>query len=698
MPIQIDSPVPAHFQSYTCPSAWTPTGDSNHKNVLGWMSEAVQEGQRYLESQRGYDDIDNAISMIIGEDEKISKALSHVKINLAKRDIAEIVATLSNIRMLGTIKTDNKELDDVVSVLNRAQKQWYLSTFADRKIRSALQFAAVGAKGYVEMGWKKDYWTAGRGDIVLTPRGPRAVLPIQMGPDHDLQECYCVIIKETLGLNRALAKFPNHSDLFMPNGDRPGWFRRAMRKLKFNSPALNASEMDKNREDDGGFPLVDIFKAYIIDLTVNTSTYARTMGKVGTNWEYTVPYLGQEIASDQRNEGGQTLYRKAEWEDCLLYPLRRRVIFTPIGIIEDDSSPWWHRRVPIIPFSLDDWPWDYLGYSLTRDVEKPQQSLTRILRAMDDSANARLDAPIGYDDSGGMSKGAAERFNPRKGGQRLRMNMQMGDPIKMLVPPAYYDLPSWVPELAKSLGESIPSLLGARGMEALGKAKQMPAGDTLEKLMELTGPRTIDRARNEEVSIRDITDMWVPMAFQFYTTKRLLTMLGPDAAISEMKDYDPTNLIPSHTQAEFALIKEGKRPADKSSTQLVHRALHHIENFYTEVKAHSAHSITQMSRRLELFQLFLRGFPIDPETVAEAFDITNFGRISEYAHIFGLGQDAKLDTVLGRYFAWAGIQSAIAQAGGGPQPGQRGRKPSGQTSPSMIGKSGGRQTIRESPR
>lgn len=692
MPVTLESPNPAANAAYRCPPA------IRADDVFGWSLEACQEGQRYLESQRGYDDIDSAFGVILGEDEQLSKSLSHVRINLVKRDISEIVASLSNVRLLGELKTDNKDLDKQASVLNRMQRAWYLNTMSDRKIRSALQYAAVGASGYVSMSWKKDFWTAGRGDIVLTPHGPRNVLPIQIGPDHDLQDAYAVAIKVEMGLNRALSKWPTKAALLTPQGDRPGWFRKAMRKLKFQSPALNASERDRNREDDAGFPTVPIYYIYILDLSVNETDYEVPMGAPGTKWFYKVPYLGQEIPSGLYDGAGHATYRKAEWEDCLLYPMRRLLTVTPTGLLDDNTSPWWHRKVPIVQFKLDDWPWDFLGLSLVRDVQSPQQSLTRILRAMDDSANARLDPPLAHDEN--LSKALAERLNPRKPGQRIRVNMQMGEPLKPILPAEYYNLPTWILEFSKSLTEFIPSLLGTRGLQSMASAKQVPSGDTLERLMELMGPRTGDKARNMEGSIRELTDMWKGTAFEFYDTRRVVTMLGADGATEESMDYDPSNMIPSHTPNEFALIKQGKlSPSQPSSVQLVDRARAHIDSFYAHVKPYSAHQMTQMTNRLLYMQLFMRGFPIDPETIAEAFDIPNFGRIETYAHVFGIDSRQKFDTVLDKYFAWEGIKAAIAQAAGGGQQQQRGRKPSGQTSPSLQSKDGGmRSTVRESPR
>ncbi len=297
-----------------------------------------------------------------------------------------------------------------------------------------------------------------------------------------------------------------------------------------------------------------------------------------------------------------------------------------------------------------------------------------------------------------MSKGLSERFNPRKPGQRVRMNMQMGEPTKMLVPPEYYNQPASTMELIKTLMDSIPNLLGTRGIAAMAQAKQVPAGDTLERLMELTGPRTADKSRNMERSIRDLSDMWKALAFEFYDTKRIVTVLGKDGVTNEMLDYDPGNMIPSHTDAEMQLMKDNKMAQGApSSVQLIDRARARIDSFYTHVTPYSLHQLTQMTNRLMMMQLFQRGFPIDPETVAQAMDIPSFGHISDFAHIFGI--EGPFDTVLQRYFAWEGIKAAIAQSAGGNQPQPKGRKPSGQSAPTMQSKDGGsRTTVRESPR
>jgi len=48
------------------PSA-IPTAEANDKAVIGWASEAIQEGESFMVSQNGYDDISKIIEGIMGD-------------------------------------------------------------------------------------------------------------------------------------------------------------------------------------------------------------------------------------------------------------------------------------------------------------------------------------------------------------------------------------------------------------------------------------------------------------------------------------------------------------------------------------------------------------------------------------------------------------------------------------------------------
>jgi hypothetical protein len=100
-----------------------------------------------------------------------------------------------------------------------------------------------------------------------------------------------------------------------------------------------------------------------------------------------------------------------------------------------------------------------------------------------------------------------------------------------------------------------------------------------------------------------------------------------------------------------------------------------------------------------LLQLRQRGFPIDMWTIAEQFDIKNFGPKPK-------GCDTVLDCWMEEQSMMAKLKVVIAEEVGAPPPeqtgprggqkGTGGRAPSGQQAPQFKTRPDGRQTIQES--
>lgn len=679
------------MSDYRCPPLWNDKGEpTDEKVTLGWLNEAIQEGTNFLKSQRGYGDIDRAMDILAGPgDERIPQALSRVHSNRLKRQVREIVATLSNLRPIWNYKTDNKELADQGALLGKLVKAWYHTTFADRSIREAVQYAAVEATGYISPIWERDFWATGRGDIKLYTYGAKDVLPVQLPRDGNLQRAYAVILKTEVPIALAHAMYPLLADRIVPDRTRPTWLRQGLKKLqRFVSPALQLTDQDREREES--WPTVDIFNTYILDLSINKTGRVIPMGKPGTSWSYTVPYVGMDIPSGVNDTAGHPLYRKATWEDALLFPARRLMIATKAVVLEDGPSPWWHRKVPIVKFSLDDWPWSYLGFSALRDGASIQAARNRILRLIDDNGQARIRPPLIFDE-GQIAESTMAAFDTRQPNMRMGVNMALGPPITPVLPPAYYDIPQWIFELLQVLTLDMDYVAAHGDMAALAKARQLPASDTIEKLFEVLGPIPQDQSRNMERGVTELGDMIKYLIFQWYNAKRRTQMLGADGWSVEDVDYDPGNLIPARTEQE-------------ANEDYYSRVRRHAENFTFHVTPYSAHQITQLSRQMVLVQLFRSGFPLDPWTIAEAMDLPDFGPEPEGTK-----------NVIERWVAWTrmkgemagemqaeaaaaaqsgGIASLLGGAGGGNPPG---RPPSGQEPPKMVSKdSGTRATVSES--
>jgi|SRR5579864_1099966 len=677
-----------------------PAASEKPKYKIGWLQERVATGQAFLESQRAWRDIDRAYEIIASDDDdKIPDTQSHLRLNYVKRGIKEIVSTLSNLRGFSSYQTQNSELYNQNVVLNKLAQWWWFDSMADRQLRKCLQFAAVASTGYLSLGLQRERYATGDSNLILTALGPKSVVPFGLGPDHDLQRAYLVDIVEEVPLHQAHAEYPEFQDLINADRGEPGWIAKGLAYVqKFTGSAWDAVGARGREERKGQYPTVDIHKTYILDGTVNTTGRRIPMGYPGSSWYYEVPSLGDDIPTGTYNAAGQLLYTKAIEKDCLMYPLRRLVKWTSSCLLYDDTSPWWSGKVPIVKFTLDDWPWEYLGHSLVMDAYPIQDSLIKLYRAIDDAANLRLNPPRAVDTSGtsDASKSWAEVFDMRSPGETAPFNSLMGEiPVKPLLDPSNYDIPAAILEHIKTLKEDLLYQMGLPDVRALAQAKQMPASDSQQKYLELIGPVVQDMTRNMEAGIRDLGNILLPEFFQFFPTGKKLRVLGAGNVTEEEYDYDPGNMIPSHLP--------GEDKTHESRLNMVERARWWSSHFEFHVQPNSLHQITQMSHKLLYIQLLKLGdkFPIDPWTLAKVMDIPDFGPLPKDE------QGRELQTIVERWTYWTGIlhnmQIALAQdtqqqmqgGGGGKPNGQgRGRPPIIQGNPSIKQKDGGsRSTI-----
>lgn len=635
---------------YTMPPASAPEDVR-----LAFLQAHVREGETFLKNQTGYQDFQRAKEIIAGVvSEKISDSLSNINVNMEKRVVREIVATMSNLRPLWGYSNDNPNLDKNTEELNKLLLSWYQTTFADRKIKKWCQLAAVMGGGYLGPTWESAFWSRGRGDIDLKWYSPENVLVSQVPADGNIQRAYIVTLKEEVPINLARAMFPTMAQKIIPDRQAPTGMQKATGKLMtYLSPVLNRFGIgNKNKQVNNVFPTVDIYQSYIMDLSVNESTQDVLMGEPGTYWHYSVPGLNTDIPNGIDGDG-TPLFRKATAEDAMLYPLRRLTTWCNAGLLRDDTSFWWHGMVPAVKLCFDDWAWEFMGFSMTRDLHTIENSSNKLRRAMDDSANARLRPALQFDDRT-MAPGLIKALDLRVPGQAIPVDMTISaKPITPVLDPTFYDAPAWIPEMLDKNEELMKYLSGVNDFTAISKARQLPSSDTVEKIMEMAGPLVTDISRNMEAALGQMGEMLKCMFFQFYTASRRLQVLGKDGITLqdsiENEDgsktpmvYTPGNLIPSHG------LGEDPENGPSKYTQ-IQRAKMYMNAFFFKITPNSLHNLTQLTRKLMYIQLQKAGVPIDPWTMAEVFDIPNFGHPPEGAK-----------TVFEKWVAWERIKGDLS--------------------------------------
>jgi len=585
---------------------------------LGWCLEAQQEGEGWLKAQRPALQWESALQVLSEPDApaQVDSGVSALHYNKIKRIARELVASLSNFRHEGEFKvTWDDSLHDVAHTLTNLDRNWYRTTYANEQHRAALQYAVATGTGYLFEGWDKHYWSPYRGDIRLSAYAPQDVTFVQLPKNHDIQRAYCVIIREELPINLAKAIYSETNREFaaqlVPDRDSPGWLQKGLQKLQqFVSPALRVAGRSPNQAAQASFPTVDIFHMYVYDRSVNETGSPISMGVKDTNWAYTVPSMGDPIQTSIVNPAtGNFFTEPATPEHCKLFPLRRYVIFSRTALCYDGSSPYWHGEVPLARIRFTDWAWEALGQSQITDVMSIQSGIVALMRMIEDSAAARLDPGMLYDDSL-VASTWADAVNPRKAGTRAKAPLSQGEVIKPILPPEYYNVPDWIQNWIQAQEDRMDYLSTVRDLVAIAKAKQVPGADTLEKLMEMAGPIVQDTVRQIEHPLQRLGDWRGALYFQFYTRTRMLTVTGPEG-VDVDKKYEPEQLAKiraNETPEQFAMRKRG-----------------YLADFRYAVTESGINEIHRMTNKLLYIQLQKLGFPISWWTLARICQIPNFG-------------------------------------------------------------------------
>jgi len=660
------------LHSWQCPPAAVPDD-----RKLGWLNEATESGMNWLKSQRGHSDFRQALDIISGRaaGPDPPKYRSRVNSNHLKRNIREVTGTLGKLRPLWGYSSDNPAFAPNANLFNLYVRAWYLETFADVKIKEALQYAAATCTGWIRPLYSRDLGGQGRGSVRLLSYGAPCVLPCQLPPSGDYQQAYAMTILDEMPIYMAHSMFPKYQSFLRPTSSLY-WYSNEIRKSSqgniwsrlFGGWGKSPSQYTPGIAD----LMIPIRYTYVIDLTRNTTSSEIPMGEPGTAWSYRVK------------------------PGDLLYPLRRLIISSESCVMYDDTSFDMHGRFPGIPFTLDHWPWEPMGFSMVRDGFELQAAMTELERGTMDKERAKLDLPLAYDINA-VTKKEAQQFDPMQ--PRVRAGFdgsQVQEPFKMPVPPEVYRTDEATLKFYDLLKNAMDEQHAIKDVVALAKARM--AGDDLEKLLEANGPIIEDMSRSMEPPMRELADQIKYLVLQYVPPARVMQVVGEDNMTLTPFDYNPDTMIPSHLPGENPGTKDEPK---KSAAARNERARAFADQLRFVITPRSLHEMTQLVMRLGLIQLKKAGVQIDSETIANAWSVPNYGNIpgSTVQEKFKNEQEQNLLFAermkeLGMSLTDQGqFNMAGAQAGGKQQ---EGRPPSGQEEPSLKTKPDGRGFISES--
>lgn len=725
-----ESEIPGYLGgAYACPSY---EAQDSHK--IAWLQRSVGTGMEWLRSQSAGEGYEQTIALMANRiSAMMPKKLSKIKLNRLKRDLREIISTLTNLNPRWNYTASPPELQEQVGILNKRLQSWWTTSFIDRALKKALQHGICGA-GYISPVWgKSPYNSTDQNDIVPRVFGTFDFILDQIPLDGDYQKAYIGHIRDTMPFNLACSTFSFSARYLTPDRNlrastAGGMGRLASRWAGTLMGALGIGGfggLQSTMAPLSAFPELDVYYSYIADDTINQSgrtmhvnelmrgTELRMLDATGTTWDYTIPSLGSPIPigtfhhdptdpnADEQGMAPDT--RPATMEDAKLYPLRRLIIWTSHCLIYDGPSFWWHGKIPIVKFSLDQGPFEYLGYNVAMELMSVNEAINTLTRGFIDCLELKLDPPTTHHEKE-ISRKAMESVNLRVPGTKIPKSGFIPDPIASVFPYQHYEPSQQTMPMLQFLQQAMDYQVGVQDLSAVAKLQQVPSAETVDKLLQAAGPLTQDYAREMERSLTELAMLAMWCWLQFDTLKRRLEIIGPDGVTKEDVDYDPARLTP------------GDVPGVASDAPIMRKGLAHGRRFALSIVPRSVFGVTDVQNKLFMFQLWRDGrFPVDPWTLAKVWNLPNFGDPPHQDMISNwmawMEMQTKFQTVLQiqaqQLMAQAQLQMMAAMGGAptaAPQEGESpgapkdrgGRPPSGNEPPTLETKGDGRSTIAES--
>ena len=608
-----DSYIPA-------PISVNPGEIAYESDMLGFLSEAVQESSNFLSAQPNYSKIQKAQNAIHSSTTStMTSGLSQIEANHTAKAARQLVAGMTDTRPFWEYRTFNPNYKKQTEIFGKMSMHLWLQRQWDMRWADTIRGCCTGGTCYPHLTWNDRLM-----DLDFGVEDVRDVLPFRPGDYHSIQSAFGVIIRRERTINYLRATYPEFAALITPDRDGSSRnnedtrFNRLMERL--GSPFRERLFGDKKPAKDlPRIPTADEYVMYLDDNRIHKGKDPLYMG----NWHKApVEDCPLCLTSGTPHSLDNWSYKVSRGER--VYPNKRLIIATNKVVLYDNTSPYWHGMYPCPKLTLDPWDGTYIGKGLIWDVLPMQDLLNRWLKVIDNHL-AKWQQPDIFADKNSTSVSEFNKINTARAGLKMRYNPVAGKGIELRYPDP---LPQYLVEFGNWAIEEIGKLSGAQDLTSLTQLNQLPSADSVERIMEAMTPEVRLRSRILEAFTREFATITMYNIAQFKTQSERIATLGPDGVTFEDFDYDPGVLIPDFVHAaDFdnsghptaAAISRGPMPRQN-------RAREFLRQFTMHIAPGSLLNASEITDKLVYLQFAREGW-LDPQTLADKFGIPNYGEI-----------------------------------------------------------------------
>jgi hypothetical protein len=602
-----------------------PTDEGYEHNILGFITEAVQEGEAFLRAQPGYDKIDKTRKAIHSTKSNVlGPGSGGIEANHVAKAGIQLVAGLTDTRPFWEYRTFNPNYKKQTHILGKLSLNLWLQRQWDMRWADLMRGCCTSGTSYAHQTWNSRIQ-----DLDLHAEDCRDVLPIRPDDFHSIQSAFGVILRRERTVNYMKSQYPPEFwPYFTP--DRDGSItnnentRYARLMDRLGSPFRDVLfKGKKTARELPRIPTLDEFTVYLDDIRINKTREVMYMGDWHLRPEPDCPQCQVRTPHALNNWS----YEVKPGEK--VYPNKRCIVATNNKVLYDNTSIYWHGLYPMSKLTLEPWDDTFIGKGLLWDTLPMQKFLDRLLKVLD-THYQKWQQPDLFADKNSTSISDFNKINTGRPGLKMRYNPVAGRGPELRYPDA---LPGYFFDTIKFAIEEIGSLSGARDVSGILNLNQLPSSSSVERLMEAMTPEIRLRSKILEAFSREFATITAYNLAQFYTVSMRMTILGPDGVSLEDFDYDPGVLIPDYVHADdfdergkptIAAMARGPLPR-------YNRAKEFLRQFSMHIAPGSLLNASEITMKLLFLQLARAGW-VDIWTLLDKLGVPNVGKPPEGAN------------------------------------------------------------------
>src|SRR5262252_2712351 len=197
--------------------------------IWDWCQSALAEGNAFITTQSGYDDIDGIVKQIMGDtyrDKLRPASISQLQLNHTGKVALDLASSLTDIKPFWEYRTTNDRFQPAAEMGQKLATSWWSNRLIDLRFCDVIKNSLAAGSAHAHLVYDPDLQ-----DLNLLPEDARDVLPIRPTDMISVQNCFGVLIRRERTVNYLKHMYPQFASRIQ--ADREGSIAAMQKKTNY---------------------------------------------------------------------------------------------------------------------------------------------------------------------------------------------------------------------------------------------------------------------------------------------------------------------------------------------------------------------------------------------------------------------------------------------------------------------------------